>query len=210
MPRLRLRLGTAGLFVVIIALTLALIIQWRREADLRAGLVRKNQELFYAQSTAEMHRTVAMEVEAELRKARVLYEQGRAEKTEAGAARSVGMRQLAVAVVKTADPKAGPESAVYAVVETGPDGKPVGVLICSDLESLRRLLAWARRDPSAGWRVVVRPSGTSLEAQANDRAFGAALVAGFEGVDYAADPAEAETAAALDRLGWKYPCWKGP
>jgi hypothetical protein len=35
MPRFRLRLATLGLLVVIIALATALVVQWRRETDLR-------------------------------------------------------------------------------------------------------------------------------------------------------------------------------
>src|SRR5262245_48757905 len=35
MPRFRLRLATLGLLIVIIALATALVVQWRRETDLR-------------------------------------------------------------------------------------------------------------------------------------------------------------------------------
>jgi hypothetical protein len=35
MPRFRLRLATLGLLIVIIALASALVVQWRRETDLR-------------------------------------------------------------------------------------------------------------------------------------------------------------------------------
>jgi hypothetical protein len=38
MPRFRLRLATLGLLIVIIALATALVIQWRRETDLRLQL----------------------------------------------------------------------------------------------------------------------------------------------------------------------------
>jgi hypothetical protein len=167
-----------------------------------AAIEAKHRQLWEQQKELEAK---AREVEVELRDVRLRYERERTKERAAEAAKAVNVRHLAVAVVKTADPKAGPESAVCAVVETGAGGKPEGVLICSNLESLRKVLAWARHDPSAKWRVVVRPSGTSLEAQASEHAFGAAQAAGFEDVDYAADPAEAETAAALDRLGWKYP-----
>jgi hypothetical protein len=146
---------------------------------------------------------------AQLRDARLRYEQSQPERQKREAGKTSKAGQLAIAVVKPADPKAGPESAVYAVIETNPDGKLGGVFICSNLQMLRHFLALAKRDSGRQWKVVIRPSGTSHEHQAGEHAFGAAQAAGFEGVDSGADPAEAATSAELDRLGWKYPSWKG-
>jgi hypothetical protein len=153
-------------------------------------------------------RARAHEVEAELRKARLQYERERAAQKGAQAATGARTRELAVAAVKPADSQSGPEVAVYAVIATGPDGTPEDVFICSNLESLRQVLVWAKHDTSTKWQVVVRTSGSLLESRAHQHAFGAAQAVGFEGVKYAADPAESAVAAALDRLGWTYPSWK--
>jgi hypothetical protein len=47
MPRFRLRLATLGLLTVIIALALALVVQWRREVDLQLQIhkLRNNKEV---------------------------------------------------------------------------------------------------------------------------------------------------------------------
>lgn len=153
-------------------------------------------------------RARAARVEADLEEARRRYEQGRVERKGLRAATGARTRELAVAAVKPADPKVGPETAVYAVIVTEPSGKPEEVFICATLESLRQVLAWAKRDAATDWRVVVRPSGNSSEAQAHQHALGAAQAAGFEGVKYAADPDQSAAAAALERLGWNYPSWK--
>ena len=58
MARPRIRLGTAGLLIVIVALVLALFLQGRREAALRDELARKNQELqraLYAEQVARLN-----------------------------------------------------------------------------------------------------------------------------------------------------------
>ena len=45
MPRLRLRLATFGLLIVIIALATALFVQWRREAALKSRMQDMNTQI---------------------------------------------------------------------------------------------------------------------------------------------------------------------
>ena len=57
MPRFRLRLATLGLLIVIIALATALVVQWRRETDLRLQIHKiTNENDFLRSITARQQR----------------------------------------------------------------------------------------------------------------------------------------------------------
>jgi hypothetical protein len=54
MPRPRLRLGTLALLIVIFALTMAVVAQWRREQALRVEMTRMRAELSWMRAELDM------------------------------------------------------------------------------------------------------------------------------------------------------------
>jgi hypothetical protein len=71
--------------VLVVALVLALLVQWRREVDLRAELARSLEEVHRTRALAEAERDQAIAAEMQARKALEALDAASGETTSQGA-----------------------------------------------------------------------------------------------------------------------------